>query len=92
MTFPEAKRSLRDERVPTDEISQTVDEFCTSERISRAQFYVMQREGWGPRLMGIGRSVRISHEARRDWRRERERARAAGVGRKFESPASPEAA
>jgi hypothetical protein len=73
------------------EPSQTIDEFCTSERISRAQYYVMKNEGWGPAEMWVGTSVRISPEARRAWRRERERAAAAGVRRKLPDN-SPEAA
>ena len=64
------------------EASQTIMEFCRSERISRAQFYVMRKGGWGPRLMKVGNSVRVSPEARRDWRREREAAAARGVERK----------
>jgi hypothetical protein len=78
------KTFLRDTRAPTDDIAQTVDEFCTSERISRGQFYIMRKEGWGPREMAIGRSIRISPEARHEWRRERERAKAAGTRRKLE--------
>jgi hypothetical protein len=64
-----------------DDASMTIDEFCASQRISRAFFYVMLREGWGPRLMYLGASVRISAEARRDWRREREVSAAAGIRR-----------
>jgi hypothetical protein len=77
---------LKDDRskpaeIAGDDASMTIDEFCTSQRISRAHFYVMQREGWGPRVMYLGASVRISPEARRDWRREREVAAAAGIRR-----------
>jgi hypothetical protein len=64
-----------------DEPSMTINEFCSSQRISRAFFYVMRKEGWGPRLMHVGGTVRISPEARRDWRREREAAAAAGIRR-----------
>ena len=63
------------------ESSNTIDEFCRSERISRSFFYVMQKEGWGPQLMYLGTSVRISAQARRDWQREREAAAAAGMRR-----------
>ena len=69
-----------------NESSQTIDEFCTSERISRSQYYVMRAEGWGPAEMWIGAAVRISPEARRAWRREREAAAAAGVRRKLRDP------
>jgi hypothetical protein len=61
----------------------TIDQFCTAEQVSRAQYYVMQREGWGPDLMWVGTSVRISPEARAKWRREREAAAASGVRRKL---------
>jgi hypothetical protein len=71
-----------------EERSMTIEEFCQSERISRALFYIMRREGWGPRLMYVGASVRISPEARRDWRREREVAAAAGI-RRGKIPAKP---
>jgi hypothetical protein len=63
------------------ESSKTIDEFCRSERISRSFFYIMQKEGWGPRLMYLGTSVRISAQARRDWQRQREAAAAAGMRR-----------
>jgi hypothetical protein len=72
------------------EPSMTITEFCTSERISRALFYVMQREGWGRRVMYLGASVRISPEAHRDWRREREAA-ATGIRRGKSSEKAPAA-
>jgi hypothetical protein len=49
--------------------SQTILEFCISERISRAKYFQLKAEGRGPREMRIGKLVRISPEARRDWRR-----------------------
>ena len=73
------------------EPSMTIAEFCTSERISRALFYVMQQEGWGPRVMYLGASVRISPEAHRDWRREREAAAATGIRRGKSSGKAPAA-
>ena len=59
----------------------TISEFCRSERISRALFYIMQKEGWGPRVMYVGAGVSISAQARRDWQRAREAAAAAGIRR-----------
>jgi hypothetical protein len=54
--------------------SQTIPEFCSTERISRAFYYEMRKAGRGPREMRHADGcVRISPEARRDWRRERER-------------------
>jgi hypothetical protein len=55
------------------ERSQTIPEFCASERISRAFYYELQKQNRGPRTMHHADGcVRISPEARRDWRRERE--------------------
>ena len=55
------------------EHSQTIPEFCASERISRAFYYELQKQNRGPRTMHHADGcVRISPEARRDWRRERE--------------------
>ena len=56
------------------ERSQKIREFCSSERISPASYYELQKQGRGPRTMRHGDGcVRISPEARRDWRRDRER-------------------
>jgi hypothetical protein len=59
--------------------SETIPEFCKSERISRSEYYVMRREGWGPDEMHVGRLIRITPEAKQRWRRERERAAKLGV-------------
>jgi hypothetical protein len=42
------------------------------ERISRAQLYKEWRENRGPRFYLVGSHRRISHEARVEWRRQRE--------------------
>jgi hypothetical protein len=55
-----------------NDASQTISEFCTSEKISRAKYFALRREGRGPREMRDGKWVRITAEARRDWQRERE--------------------
>jgi hypothetical protein len=53
--------------------SQTIPQFCAGEGFSRAQYYVMRKQGRGPREMRIGNGcIRITPEARRDWRLERE--------------------
>jgi hypothetical protein len=65
--------------------SDTIDSFCQGEKISRALYYKMKVEGWAPAEMWVGDSVRITPRARREWRRQRERAAAAGVRRKFEA-------
>jgi len=46
----------------------TVLEFCETHRISRALFYILQREGRGPRVMKAGRRTLVSREAAADWR------------------------
>jgi hypothetical protein len=58
----------------------TVADFCAGERISRAYFYQLQKQGRGPRLMKLANgAVRITAEARRAWRREREAESAAAA-------------
>ena len=55
------------------EASQTIPEFCASEGISKAFYYELQKAGRGPRVMRHADGcVRISPEARREWRAERE--------------------
>jgi hypothetical protein len=55
------------------EQSQTIPEFCRSEKISRAFFYQLQKTGRGPRTMRHADGcIRISPEARKDWRCEAE--------------------
>ena len=58
--------------------SQTIPQFCSSENISRAFYYELRKAGKGPREMRHADGcVRISPEARRDWRRKREKETAA---------------
>jgi hypothetical protein len=52
--------------------SYTIDEFCKAERISRAMYYKLSRMGKAPRSFNVGTAIRISPEARRAWRAERE--------------------
>jgi hypothetical protein len=47
----------------------TVVEFCTAYRISRALFYVLLRDGRGPRVMKAGNRTLISRDAADEWRR-----------------------
>jgi hypothetical protein len=51
------------------EPSYAIDEFCAAERISRSMFYKLGKQGRGPRTFNVGSAVRISPEARREWRR-----------------------
>ncbi len=51
----------------------TVQEFCTTHRISRSMLYKMWREGTGPRFILIGATKRIiTAEGAADWRHENE--------------------
>jgi hypothetical protein len=52
----------------------TVREFCWAHRISRALFYLMMREGRGPRVMKARRRTLITAEAAAEWRQRMESA------------------
>jgi predicted DNA-binding transcriptional regulator AlpA len=62
-----------------DDASLTILEFCQKEKICRATFYNLLKQGKGPRLMRVGSRSRISAEARAEWRREREAESATGM-------------
>lgn len=49
-----------------------VTEFCRSHGISRALFYLLLRDGTGPRVMRVRGRVLISAEAAREWREQME--------------------
>lgn len=49
------------------EASINIDEFCKLHRISRGKFYLMKAEGCAPATFQIGRAVRISETAAREW-------------------------
>jgi hypothetical protein len=49
-----------------------IKEFCKRNRISLATYHKIKKEGRGPREMSLGRAIRISIEAERDWRAARE--------------------
>ncbi len=48
---------------------ETVDEFCKSNRISRAFFNKLRTSGQAPDLIKIGRRVLIAAEASAEWRK-----------------------
>jgi hypothetical protein len=50
----------------------SVSEFCDAHRISRALFYILQREGAGPAVMKVRGRTLISCEAAASWRRHME--------------------
>ena len=60
-----------------------IEEFCEAHDLSRATFYVLQKQGNAPRLMKVGRRTLISNEAAREWRERVERATAERLGRQL---------
>jgi len=63
------------------QLSDTINSFCESERLSLSQYHVMKREGWGPDEMTNGSRITISPEAKARWRLEREAAARLGLRR-----------
>jgi predicted DNA-binding transcriptional regulator AlpA len=55
----------------------SIAEFCRTTRISRSMYFALKDKGLGPRTMTIGRAVRISSLAVKEWihRMESEEAR-----------------
>jgi hypothetical protein len=59
-------------------VAYTIKEFCQAHGISESAYYQAQREGWGPKVMLIGKAgSRISEEAAAEWRRAMEERAAA---------------
>jgi hypothetical protein len=54
----------------------SISEFCTAHRISRAFFYLLQKDGSGPRLMRVRGRTLVTAEAAAEWRRKMEAASA----------------
>ena len=52
--------------------SLTLNQFCEAEQVSRSMLYKLWKQGKGPRWFNVGNNRRISHEARTEWRRQRE--------------------
>lgn len=55
----------------------SIPEFCAAHGLSRSFYFLLRKDGLGPREMRVGGRVLISCEAASDWRRERETERAA---------------
>jgi hypothetical protein len=51
----------------------TIAYFCLRNGISLTTYHKLKNEGRGPREMCLGSAIRISIEAERDWRSEREK-------------------
>lgn len=47
--------------------SLTISEFCAAQKISRAYFYILARDGKAPRSFKLGKTTRISEDAVREW-------------------------
>jgi hypothetical protein len=58
----------------------TISEFCEAHRLSRSYFYVLVREGRGPKLMRLRSKTLISVEAAADWRQKMEQIEIAKKG------------
>jgi hypothetical protein len=52
--------------------SYDIKDFCRLERMSKSKLYEDWEAGRGPRYYWNGKTRRISHEARVEWRRRRE--------------------
>jgi hypothetical protein len=52
--------------------SYTIAEFCAAERLSRSMLYKLWHQGKGPRWFNVATHRRISHQARTEWRQQRE--------------------
>jgi hypothetical protein len=77
--------------VPLEPQAFSIGEFCARNRISLSTFHKLKNQGRGPRLMCLGRAIRISIEAEREWRAQREQPdmhEAAGIARQAEARAA----
>ncbi len=45
----------------------TIEEFCEFAKISTRHFHTLKAQGLGPDLVRLGRSVRITKEAAKEW-------------------------
>jgi hypothetical protein len=50
----------------------TIASFCESNRISPSHYFMLKRQGRGPREIELNKRIIITPEAERDWRIERE--------------------
>ena len=50
----------------------SIESFCRANGISVTTYFVMKRQGKGPREMKVGKRILITPEAEADWRRARE--------------------
>jgi predicted DNA-binding transcriptional regulator AlpA len=45
----------------------TIPQFCEFAKISTRHFHTLRAQGLGPDLVRLGRSVRITEDAAREW-------------------------
>lgn len=57
---------------PVDQQAFSIQAFCLRNDISLHLYHKLRATGRGPRTMALGRAIRISIEAEREWRMERE--------------------
>src|SRR5688572_3962312 len=58
--------------VPANRQAFSIGEFCQRNGISLHLYHKLRLQGRGPRVMALGRAIRISIEAEQAWRHERE--------------------
>jgi len=52
----------------------SVSQFCEAHNISRATFYLLLKNGEGPKIFKVGKRTLISREAAAEWRKHLEAA------------------
>lgn len=50
----------------------SIAEFCARNKISETLYHKLKSQGRGPRTMELGRAIRITAQAERDWQNARE--------------------
>lgn len=64
MTTNDRERKRTRKAKPT---SSTIREFCARHDLARSTYFEWQRKGLGPSVYRVGRTVRITDEAEREW-------------------------
>jgi predicted DNA-binding transcriptional regulator AlpA len=66
---PFVPRKVRIKKIVVSDPTLTVAEFCDAEGIGRSTYCKLRKEGRGPRELRIGATIRITAEARKEWRK-----------------------
>jgi hypothetical protein len=64
----------RKKRPPVPRLAMSVGQFCEAVQISEDMYWKMKRAGGGPRELRVGRAVRITPAAAKEWVRSLEAA------------------